>query len=438
MINIKYKKWRTAISAIIIVCTVTGFDHNDMREERRISVPLGGNTWSSSNQNEGGSVTNNGIENWNNANTTFTTYLRVSLSGSLKVSVHLKVPGGESVLQVSINGKSEKIHATGAEAKDYYAGEWRIKDTGYVAIVLKGLSKTGDVFADVSSLEMEGSAIDEHTSFTKNNEGNFFHWGRRGPSVHLNYAVPENTNVEWFYNEVTVPKGNDIIGSYFMADGFGEGYFGMQVNSPTERHILFSVWSPFKTDDPKEIPDSQKIQLIKKGDNVHAGEFGNEGSGGQSYMNYNWKAGTTYKFLLHARPDGNNHTTYTAYFYTPEDGNWHLIASFRRPATNTWLKHLYSFLENFSPEHGDKERRVLFGNQWIQTDKGEWIELNKIRFTADNTARKGYRMDYAGGVNENEFYLRNCGFFNDYTPIDTWFERPIKKRQPVIDLEKLP
>jgi hypothetical protein len=244
--------------------------------------------------------------------------------------------------------------------------------------------------------------------------------------------------VEWFYNEVTVPKGNDIIGSYFMADGFGEGYFGMQVNSPTERHILFSVWSPFETDNPKEIPDSQKIQLIKKGDNVHAGEFGNEGSGGQSYMNYNWKAGTTYKFLLHARPDGNNHTTYTAYFYTPEDGNWHLIASFRRPATNTWLKHLYSFLENFSPEHGDKERRVLFGNQWIQTDKGEWIELNKIRFTADNTARKGYRMDYAGGVNENEFYLRNCGFFNDYTPIDTWFERPIKKRQPVIDLEKLP
>ena len=438
MTKLKYKKWLAVILAIIIVCTVKGFDHHDVHEGRRISLPLGGNTWSSSNQNEGGSVTNNGIENWNNANTTFATYLRVSLPGSLKVSVHLKVPGGESVLQVSINGKSEKIHATGAEAKDYYAGQWNIKDTGYVAVVLKGLSKTGDVFADVSSLEMEGSAIDEHTSFTKNNEGNFFHWGRRGPSVHLNYAVPGNTNVEWFYNEVTVPKGNDIMGSYFMADGFGEGYFGMQVNSPTERHILFSVWSTFETDNPKEIPDSQKIQLIKKGENVHAGEFGNEGSGGQSYMNYNWKAGTTYKFLLHARPDGGNHTTYTAYFYTPEDGTWHLIASFRRPATNTWLKHLYSFLENFSPEHGDKERRVLFGNQWIQTDKGEWIELNKIRFTADNTARKGYRMDYAGGVNENEFYLRNCGFFNDYTPIDAWFERPLTKRQPVIDLEKLP
>lgn len=114
-----------------------------------------------------------------------------------------------------------------------------------------------------------------------------------------------------------------------------------------------------------------------------------------------------------------------------------MIASFRRPATNTWLKHLHSFLENFSPEYGDKERLVLFGNQWIRTHEGKWIELNKARFTADNTARKGYRMDYAGGVKTNTFYLRNCGFFNDYTSIDTWFERPLTNKQPVVDLDEL-
>ena len=103
-------------------------------------------------------------------------------------------------------------------------------------------------------------------------------------------------NAEWFYNEITVPAGNDVIGSYFMADGFKEGYFGMQVNSPTERHILFSVWSPFQTDDPASIPEDKKIILLKKGANVHAGEFGNEGSGGQSYLNYNWKAAILMSF----------------------------------------------------------------------------------------------------------------------------------------------
>lgn len=444
--SLQYSKCQILLITIIATITfyiVTAFAYtvnckNLADDGNRISIPIGGNTWSSSNEKDGGSVTENGIEDWTSNNTTFTTYVRVSKTGSMKVWLHLKVQNGKSVLELTVNNQSKKINAEDNDAKDYYVGEWEIPDTGYIAFHLKGISKTGEIFADVKSLELEGSVIDEHTSFTKDNEGNFFHWGRRGPSVHLNYAVPENANVEWFYNEVTVPKGNDIIGSYFMADGFGEGYFGMQVNSPSERHILFSVWSPYETDNPKEIPDSQKIQLLKKGENIHAGEFGNEGSGGQSYMNYSWKAGITYKFLLHAKPDGNNHTTYTAYFYAPEDAAWRLIASFSRPSTNTWLKHLYSFLENFSPEHGDKERTALYGNQWIQTENGEWIELNKICFTADNTARKGYRMDYAGGVKSNEFYLRNCGFFNDYTVIDTSFERPLTKRQPVIDFEKLP
>lgn len=398
------------------------------------NVPLGGNTWASGNKT-GGRVTNKGIENWTSTNTTFTTYVRVNKTGLVKVWLNVEVPAGKSEIEVSIKDESKKIETTG-EAKDYYAGKWKISDTGYIAFHLTGISKTGEIFGNISTLSLEGSAINEKTAFTRNNEGNFFLWGRRGPSVHLSYIVPNDENIEWFYNEVTVPKGQDIIGSYFMADGFGEGYFGMQVNSPTVRHILFSVWSPFKTDNPKEIPDSQKIQLLKKGDGVHAGEFGNEGSGGQSYMNYPWKAGTTYKFLLHGRPGDPTHTIYTAYFFTPEDGAWHLIASFRRPATNTWLKHLYSFLENFSPEQGDKERKVLFGNQWIRTAEGKWIELNKIRFTADNTARKGYRMDYGGGIKGNQFYLQNCGFFYDYTPIDSFFERQENGKPPIINLEK--
>jgi hypothetical protein len=141
---------------------------------------------------------------------------------------------------------------------------------------------------------------------------------------------------------------------------------------------------------------------------------------------------------LHAQPDKTGYTTYTAYFYTPENEAWHLIASFHRPATHTWLKRLYSFLENFLPEYGNQERHVLFGNQWIRTSEGNWMELNKVRFTADNTARKGYRMDYEGGVKGEQFYLRNCGLFNHYTPINTWFERPLTGKQPVIDLDKLP
>jgi hypothetical protein len=260
--------------------------------------------------------------------------------------------------------------------------------------------------------------------------------------------VPPGEQAEWFYNEVKVPAGQDLEGSYFMACGFAQGYFGMQVNSPTERHILFSVWSPFETDDPASVPDSQRIRVLKKGEGVHAQAFGHEGSGGQSYLNYRWKAGHTYKFLVHAQPAADRHTVFTAWLYAPEEGRWRLIASFSRPQTRTWLTGLYSFLENFDPEQGIYRRYVQFNHQWIRDTAGRWIELRRAEFTTDNTGRKGYRMDYAGGVQGPAFYLENCGHFSTYTAANTWFERPAPAdgrrpggsagRQPEIDLRMLP
>ena len=222
--SLKCQVLLTVILAGIIFCITNGFNHyssiggNLICEGNRVSVPLGGNTWSS--PKEEGRITSNGIENWTDRAAIFTTYLRVSKAGTLKVWLDLKVPDGKSALSITIKGRSEKINAEGTDAKDHYAGEWNIADTGYIAIQLKGLSKTGNAFAEVSNLKLEGTAINDRIAFTKNNEGNFFYWGRRGPSVHLNYAIPGNVNAEWFYNEVTVPMGEDVMGSYFMADGF--------------------------------------------------------------------------------------------------------------------------------------------------------------------------------------------------------------------------
>jgi hypothetical protein len=403
-----------------------------------VTIQLGGNAWRTGKDTTGGKITNDGIVNWSDKDAKFIAYVRIAKKGTLKLWLNLKVADGKSRIAVTALKATKEVTATGNVLKDYYAGEWTVTDTGYIAFEIKSISKTGVDFADISSIKLSGSAIDNKTAYVKNNDGDFFYWGRRGPSVHLGYVMPDKVNVEWFYNEVTVPKGSDVLGSYFMADGFAEGYFGMQVNSPTERHILFSVWSPFKTDNPGQIPDDQKIIMLKKGPNVHTGEFGNEGSGGQSYMLYNWKAGNTYKFLLHAKPDGNNHTVYTTWFFAPELGKWQLIASFSRPQTATYLKHLHSFLENFEPEQGTITRKVLFTNQWIADENGKWMELNKAHFTIDNTGIKGYRMDYAGGTDGNAFYLKNCGFFNNYTIRNTLFERPSAGKVPELDLDKLP
>jgi hypothetical protein len=66
-----------------------------------------------------------------------------------------------------------------------------------------------------------------------------------------------------------------------------------------------------------------------------------------------------------------------------------------------------------------------------------WYEVNRMKFTADATARKESRLDYAGGVQNNTFYLQNCGFFDETTPMNTLFSKSIKNgKPPVIDFKK--
>ncbi len=417
---------------------LVSFSNEKKDAETVVSIPLAGNAFSSKHIDGSNTITENGIENWTNAKEFFTVYFKVSKPGNFQISVEESVEVfGKSELEFSINNVAKKA-IFNTSKKAVLLGNWKINHEGYVALKIKGISKNGNQFPSINRLKISSTDYDGKISFVPNNEGNFYHWGRRGPSVHLNYQVPENINAEWYYNEVTVPENEDKIGSYFMANGFGEGYFGIQVNSASERRVLFSVWSPFNTDDPNSIPDSQKIKMIKKGENVHTGEFGSEGSGGQSYLKYNWKAGITYKFLLRGTPQNNNSTTYTAYFYTPELKKWLLIASFNRPQTNTYLKRFHSFLENFIPEQGNLSRRVLFNNQWVCDEKGIWTEINSARFTTDNTGAKGYRMDFAGGLEKESFFLKDGGFFNNFTTPKTIFTRPLNNKKPEINFNALP
>lgn len=427
-----------AIFSCLSACTATSQVPAPFHETPSQVVPVGGNAWLLNSTDKNEKITNDGLVQWNQLSTICRTYVRVSQAGKLKLSATLKGGASESEVQFTVLGKPFQVKIVPTTTQEYAIGEWEISQAGYVAIDAQGMRRGGNNFGDLQQFTLSGSALGGGTIFVKNNTDNYFYWGRRGPSVHLRYTLPANQNIEWFYSELTVPEKEDVIGSYYMANGFGEGYFGMQVNSPTERRVLFSVWSPFSTDNPNAIPDDQKIVMLKKGADVYTGEFGNEGSGGQSYLKYPWKAGNTYRFLLQGKPTTDNYTSYTAYFFAPEENQWRLIASFKRPKTNTYLKSLYSFLENFTPDTGNQSRMALYGNQWVWTSQNQWIELTEAKFTGDATARKNYRKDYAGGLSKGAFFLKNCGFFNDFVPLDGTFQRNAAKSPPAINFSSLP
>ncbi|UIR55183.1 DUF3472 domain-containing protein [Sphingobacterium sp. SRCM116780] len=401
-------------------------------------VPIGGNSWEYPQANYRKSILKTGkIENWKSPEQSIKTFMRFGKTGNLNVAVHVIAANEGGKFTFTLAGKSVNVVVDANQKGKINISNFSIPDTGYYAIEIKA-NTIQALYPTIDGYIISGDASDGKMNYVKNNDDNFFYWGRRGPSTHMGYQQPTDKKIEYYYNEVTVPKGSDIEGSYFMSNGFNVGYFGMQVNSSTERRILFSVWSPFTTDNPKEIPDDHKIILKTKGETVHTGEFGNEGSGGQSFLKFNWVAGNTYKFLLRGRPIGNNYTAYTAWFYAPEIGKWQIIAEFHRPQTDQYLTGFHSFLENFNPDQGIYERQVQFANQWVADNQGNWYECTQGRFTVDNTGKKGYRMDYSGGVNEKGFYLKNFGFFKEYVPAGSKFIRKANGIKPKINFKSLP
>ncbi len=408
-------------------------------ETKQWAVPLGGNSYltapAAGSQDK---VEPSGIRAWRDEASVFSIYFRTDRAAEFDLSLRLKVPEGESVIRATSCGSVFETKVTGAASQDVLLGKISTREAGYVRVDLQGLRKTAAVFAEVGDLLVTSAEAGLEIDHVKDAAENRFYWGRRGPSVHLAYEAPAGKAIEYFHSEITVPEGQDPVGSYFMANGFGEGYFGMQVNSPDQRRILFSVWSPFHTDNPKDIPEDQRIRLLAKGEGVHTGEFGSEGSGGQSYLIHPWKAGTTYRFLNRAHPDGLGYTIYTAWFFAPEVGKWKLIASFRRPQTNKHLTGMHSFLENFADRNGYQGRMADHGNQWARDTEGTWHELTKARFTGDDIAQRRYRLDYAGGVKDGEFFMRNGGFFAETVKLGSAFERqPTPAKRPDVNTDTL-
>jgi hypothetical protein len=252
---------------------------------------------------------------------------------------------------------------------------------------------------------------------------------RNAASVHLKFDAPKDSEVATFYNEMT--GVDDPVATYYMACGFSRGYFGMQVNSKTERRIIFSVWdsgSGQNADTRAGVSEDNHVSLLAKGESVEASVFGGEGTGGHSHLVYPWKTGERQKFVVTAKPGGTN-TDYTGYWFHPEEKKWKLIASFRAPKDGKWLRGLYSFSENFNGNNGHLRRKALYGPQWIQTSGGEWREILESSFSHDGTGKTA-RLDRFMGVENGQFFLQHGGFLEGFTKYGDEFTRPASGKAP--------
>jgi hypothetical protein len=245
-------------------------------------------------------------------------------------------------------------------------------------------------------------------------------------SVHLNFPAPEGTA---YYNEVTVEKSAD--GTYFCVCGFNQGYFGIQEQGRGKKVVIFSVWDPGKQDDPNSVDPEKRVKLVSKDEKVRIGRFGNEGTGGQSFLDLDWKPGETYRFLVTAKINGDR-TEYSASIAPPDAKEWRHLATFSTLAKGKLVGGYYSFIEDFKRNKVSAtiERRAKFGEGYIQTKDGKWLALSKAKFTGDSNPAK--TID--AGIEDDRYFLATGGKVeNTHIPLNQSMElrpvgEPIEKR----------
>jgi hypothetical protein len=238
-------------------------------------------------------------------------------------------------------------------------------------------------------------------------------------SVHLSYSA---TPAVAFYNEVTVERSTP--GSYFMACGFSHGYFGIQEQSKGKKVVIFSIWDPTRGDDARAVPDEQRVEVLYKSQDVAVKRFGGEGTGGQSFLQYDWKVGQPYRFLVRAEVSDKK-TAYSGYFWLPETNAWKHLVTFRTRTGGDSLDGLYSFIEDFrrDTQSATETRRAVFANGWLLDGSEKWRPLTKARFTASGASWEA-KDTIDCGLDAGGFYLQTGGETKTTTPLGTTIERP--------------
>ena len=156
-------------------------------------VTLSGNAYITSGHTAFIDEDQSAVRNWNDKKTVISFYFRTEKIGDMNIALQAK---GNSKIEVSLLGKKKKITLESDELSRIELGTFKVENPGYVRMDVRGVKiNEGADFGSIESVLVGGnvgSVVRVTPDFSS-------HFGRRGPSVHLNYSLPDE-NIEWFYN----------------------------------------------------------------------------------------------------------------------------------------------------------------------------------------------------------------------------------------------
>ncbi len=100
------------------------------------------------------------------------------------------------------------------------------------------------------------------------------------------------------------------------------------------------------------------------------------------------------------------------------------------------LSGYYSFVEDFRRDTKSvhETRRARFGNGWLRTTKGDWVALNRARFTASGAEWES-KDNIDAGLNDGWFYLATGGAITKSRELRSLMELPAPVALPDFGVE---
>lgn len=369
--------------------------------ENATEIPFQSNSYLTSPEDKEGQMTPSGVLNWSAENYIYTHFIYAKSAGKLPIYLKYSV-AKDATVRVSYQ-KTDFFVTLHADKNIAYVGTIDIEEEGYVELQFEGIAKKGSYFGAISSILVPND-LSSNLIFDPNYQRTL-----KVNGLSMGYNKPTTDKYEWFYAEATMGENGDAPHTYFAVLQMPNAYTGIQVNNTTkERRFLFSVWSPYVTDNPAEIPPEYQVLALKVGEGITTNDFGYEGSGFQSYIRQPWVSGQLYAFLVRMKPESDNNTLYTVFYRPLNESKWQLMATVRRPFTNETLSSLGAFLEPYGSYLFDfKNRQSQVGNVWVATADQKWYPIVKVTTTDVNSP---YRQDLQYKVIDNRFVMQQNGF----------------------------
>lgn len=173
-------------------------------------------------------------------------------------------------------------------------------------------------------------------------------------SVHLRWGATDDCS-EF---SITLKPIKSVAGTYFMAVGWSQGYFGIQNLGNGHAGLICSVWDG-QNSEPNLIHQAKAISCAP---HATVRRFSGEGVGLQTVMPHFMLP--LMRFRVRSRPlaEDPNWTTFSAEFSVSEKAAWTPFVTYLSRMEGRTLRGFYSFVEDFRRDvfSARESRRAIF------------------------------------------------------------------------------